>query len=84
MGRMPSCELCQLPVLELEGQFELLQPYYAPSDEDSASAIVGTCHTTCLAASPHHTKWVEWTVAGFLRRGYERSFAKGTVVATAR
>jgi hypothetical protein len=71
MGRIPSCELCQLPVLELEGQFRILQPYDAKSDHP-ASEIAGTCHTTCLATSPHHTKWAEWTITSFLRRGYTR------------
>jgi hypothetical protein len=71
MGRIEVCVLCTMPVLELDGQFEVLQPYDGRAD-DPAFEIVGTCHSTCLAASEHHPKWVNWMLGGFLRRGYER------------
>jgi hypothetical protein len=55
--KAPSCSICKLPVLELEGQFEILQGYYAESDVDHpAIEIAGWCHSPCLSSSEHGTK----------------------------
>jgi hypothetical protein len=69
MGLVQSCEICRLPVLEIEGQFNVLLPYYGRSD-DPAFDLVGHVHSTCLSASPHRERWVEWTTTGLLRRGW--------------
>jgi hypothetical protein len=48
MGLIPHCEVCKRVVPQLEGQHELLQPYYVDdAGRDSpARAIYGECHTT--------------------------------------
>lgn len=72
--KIPSCSICSLPVLELEGQFKILQPYFAPiGDEHPAIAIAGWCHSTCLTKSEYGPKWYEWQLQHFLTRGYERA-----------
>jgi hypothetical protein len=58
-------------VLELDGQFEILQPYYAESD-DPALEIAGWVHVLCLASSPFRGTWVQWRIGHFTEaRGYE-------------
>lgn len=67
---MNSCTICQLPVLELEGQFENLEPYYAAPDH-SAAELAGECHSSCIAGSEYGRTWYEWRVRGYsTARGY--------------
>jgi hypothetical protein len=70
MGRLPSCSGCSALVLELEGQFEVLQPYYS-SEPNPAREIAGWCHSSCLIASPHRATWTRWMLEHFTGvRGY--------------
>ena len=67
---MNSCTICRLPVLELDGQFENLEAYYA-EPEHPAAALVGECHSSCIANSSHGRTWFEWRVRGYsTNRGY--------------
>ena len=71
MGELEKCRICRRPVLELEGQFEILQPYYLPPG-DPALEISGWLHTTCLANSEHGKAWARQRVNHFTGvRGYE-------------
>jgi hypothetical protein len=75
MGTLDSCSLCGLPVLELDGQFEHLEPYFAPDFTfdagHPAAKVAGECHSTCLARSEHGQTWSEWRVRHFSTvRGY--------------
>jgi hypothetical protein len=70
MGKLDDCPMCGKPVLELEGQFELLQSYFTDED-DPATQIFGEVHTTCFAASPHGATWTRWRINHFSTvRGY--------------
>jgi hypothetical protein len=72
MGILERCKLCELPVLELEGQFESLTPYVDNPDEDrEAFALVGEIHTKCLVESVHGKRWTEWRLKHFRGRGYD-------------
>jgi len=42
MGDLENCEVCDRPVLELEGQLEILQPYYAESEDPDFAAAPST------------------------------------------
>ena len=67
---MNSCSLCQLPVLELQGQFENLEAYYA-EPQHAAAALVGECHSSCIAENIHGRIWHDWRVRGYsTQRGY--------------
>lgn len=81
MGDLENCEVCARPVLELEGQFEILQPYYAES-EDPAFKLAGWVHTLCLASSSLGASWARWRTQHFSgARGYEvASEAEGWIV----
>ena len=71
MGNLENCEVCDRPVLELEGQFEILQPYYADSS-DPAFELAGWVHTPCLVGSPLSAPWVDWRIKHFSgARGYQ-------------
>jgi hypothetical protein len=71
MGKLENCGICRAPVLELDGQFELLQPYYVASG-DPAPEVLGEVHTHCLATSPHGAAWARWRLRHFTGvRGYE-------------
>lgn len=67
---MNSCTICQLPVLELDGQFENLEPYYAESGHPAAD-LAGECHSYCVAGSAYGRVWYEWRVRNYTTtRGY--------------
>jgi len=87
MGTPETCKLCNLPVLELEGQFESLSPYIDGSqDNPAAFALVGEIHTKCLIASPYGPQWHTWHLQHFKVRGYKTlGVAEGwTVLGTPR
>ena len=66
-----ACSICRLPVLELEGQFEFLQPYFTEEFDHPAFELAGECHSTCLARNEHGRTWSEWRVRHFSTgRGY--------------
>jgi hypothetical protein len=68
---MTSCSICGLPVLELDGQFECLQPYFTEDFDHPAVKLAGECHSTCLVRSEHGRTWTEWRVRHFSTgRGY--------------
>jgi hypothetical protein len=68
---MTSCSVCGLPVLELDGQFEFLQPYFTEEFDHPAFKLAGECHSTCLVRSEHGHTWSEWRVRHFSTvRGY--------------
>jgi hypothetical protein len=71
MGTLEHCPICQQPVLELEGQFEVLQPYYArPGDPELT--LFGEVHTVCLAGAPQRASWVHMLLRHFTEdRGYD-------------
>jgi hypothetical protein len=70
MGKLQTCTICAHPVLELEGQFEVLQPYYTDVAHP-ALEIAGWCHSACLIKSTHAATWQMWRVDHFMRvRGY--------------
>lgn len=62
---MNSCSICRLPVLELEGLFEALQPYFTEEFDHPAFKLAGECHSTCLVRSEHGHTWSEWRVRHF-------------------
>lgn len=51
-----DCTGCRLPVLELEGQFEHMQPYEVQNAELPPEQT-GHWHTSCLIASPIGAAW---------------------------
>ena len=58
-----------------DGQFEHLQPYFAPDFTSEAGHpainLAGECHSTCLVRSEHGQTWSEWRVRHFSTvRGY--------------
>jgi hypothetical protein len=58
MGQFDRCTLCDLPVLELNGQYEALQPYFLDDEtEDAALESAGDVHSACLVHSPHRSTW---------------------------
>lgn len=71
--KVPICSICEQPVLELRGQYEVLQAYYAESElEHPALGIAGSCHFPCLNGSEYAPKWYEWQLHHFsVTRGYE-------------
>jgi hypothetical protein len=69
MGSLERCSICGDAVLELEGQFEMLQPYYADPAHPAAE-LAGEVHTTCLTATPQGPVWAGWRIASYLARGY--------------
>src|SRR4051812_35778154 len=67
---MNACSICDLPVLELDGQFENLEPYYA-EPEHPAAIIAGERHSTCIASHEYGHIWFEWKVRNYSTvRGY--------------
>jgi hypothetical protein len=65
-----SCSICHLPVLEIDGQFENLEPYYADPDHEAAE-LGGECHSSCISANEHGRTWYEWRVRSYSTgRGY--------------
>lgn len=67
---MNVCSICQLPVLELDGQFENLEPYYAETDHPAAE-LVGECHSSCISTHEFGHIWYEWRVRNYSTgRGY--------------
>ena len=76
MGALDPCVLCGLPVLELEGQYEALDSYYA-SEPDAALTIAGAVHTPCLVGSAHGLTWRRWRIDHFKTvRGYTLTAAE--------
>lgn len=67
---MNSCTICRLPVLELDGQFENLEPYYAESGHPAAD-LTGECHSCCIASNAYGRVWHDWRVHNYTTiRGY--------------
>lgn len=67
---MNLCTICQLPVLELDGQFENLEPYYAEAD-DPAAELAGECHSSCISTHEFGHIWHEWRLRNYSTvRGY--------------
>lgn len=67
---MNSCSICKLPVLEIDGQFENLEPYYAEPEHEAAE-LVGECHSSCISAHEHGRTWYEWRARSYSTgRGY--------------
>lgn len=64
MGKLPRCSVCKGSVLELEGQFEVLQPYYS-NEPSPAQETAGWCHSSCLVDSPHSATWMKWMLEHF-------------------
>jgi hypothetical protein len=66
-----TCTLCQLPVVEAEGQFQKLDSYYLDEDgplDDS----VGYWHTSCLTSSPYGAAWHDLRLKNHTAvRGYQ-------------
>ena len=58
------CPNCELPVLELEGQFSLLDSFYINNDSPPA-ATAGWWHAGCLAESEVASLWYEARLRNF-------------------
>lgn len=56
MFKFARCGICERPVLELDGQFEILQPYAVAPDEE-LQLIAGEVHTKCLVSSELRQDW---------------------------
>lgn len=54
--RQLQCTFCELPVLEVKGQFQKLDSYYLRQD-DPLRDSVGYWHTSCLVQSPFGAAW---------------------------
>lgn len=70
--KAPVCRMCQKTVVELNGQYELLDSYYL----DGPSSLDGTWgewHLSCLRASPYGRRWNELRARNHLEvRSYEK------------
>jgi hypothetical protein len=67
---MNSCTICHLPVLELDGQFENLDSYYAEADHPAVD-LAGECHSYCIASHAYGRIWRDWRVSNYTTaRGY--------------
>jgi hypothetical protein len=53
----PTCIFCSRVILELDGQFEVLQGYLL--DSTSANVPAGACHSACLITSRWGPAWAE-------------------------
>jgi hypothetical protein len=57
---LESCFICNLPVLELNGQFEKLDTYLLNEDDAAYQQnAFGWCHTSCLSKSNWGQFWTE-------------------------
>ena len=56
--RLSRCVRCDLPVLELEGQFDNLDSFYI-EDGEPPPATAGSWHALCLAESDVGSAWYE-------------------------
>ena len=66
-----SCALCELPVLEVRGQFQKLDSYYLDQG-DPLKDSVGYWHTSCLVSSPYGAPWHDVRLRNYVSvRGYE-------------
>ena len=54
--KLPSCKSCGLPVLELKGQFEKLDPFFIAGGTPPPETA-GWWHTSCLVTSPVGPQW---------------------------
>jgi hypothetical protein len=63
--KLSKCKACELPVLELEGQFENLDSFYMTDDTPEGTA--GVWHTRCLVDSSRDTgaAWYEARLRNF-------------------
>lgn len=69
--RPPSCVACRLPVLELRGQFTVLQPYLIEHDVPPPESA-GAWHVTCLRLSLVGERWYQARLRSYVEiRGYE-------------
>lgn len=69
--RYPSCTFCELPVVEVSGQFQKLDSYYL-SQDDSLKGSAGYWHTSCLVSSPYGAAWRELRLRNYVSvRGYQ-------------
>jgi hypothetical protein len=62
--RSARCTLCQRPVLEVRGQFEILDSLYL-AQESPLSDSVGIWHTPCLRSTPYGAAWHEVRLRSF-------------------
>lgn len=62
--RSQICTYCQLPVLEIEGQFGKLDSYYLSGGESFADSV-GYWHTSCLTTSPYGQSWHDVRLKNF-------------------
>lgn len=70
--RLPTCVACALPVLELRGQYTLLDSFLIQNGVPPA-ATAGTYHSTCLATSAAGPAWGKALVRSFVgTRGFEQ------------
>jgi hypothetical protein len=69
--RPPSCVACDLPVLELRGQFTVLQPYLIEHGVPP-SETAGAWHLPCLESSSVGQLWHQAKLRSYVNvRGYE-------------
>lgn len=69
--RLHDCIGCARPVIELRGQFSLLNSYYV-NDGVPPIESSGEWHSKCLHESPYGEAWFEARKANYLSvRGYE-------------
>jgi hypothetical protein len=84
--KAPTCRMCEETVLELNGQYTVLDSYYL-GRESSLADTWGDWHLSCLHTSPHREGWYEARLRNHLDvRGYERlvDIGKWTVVRSRR
>jgi len=64
--RPPACVSCDLPVLELVGQFTILAPYL---DEQGSlpSGMAGTWHLSCVATASSAAQWGQALIENYVQ-----------------
>lgn len=69
--RNDLCTFCNLPVLEVKGQFQKLDSYYL-DESDLLDGSAGYWHTSCLKGSPYGAGWHDLRLKNFTTvRGYQ-------------
>src|SRR5262245_13090716 len=54
--KLPTCKSCHLPVIELRGQFQKLDPFYVTAGSPPPETA-GWWHTKCLVQSAVGAQW---------------------------
>lgn len=71
--RIPNCVGCAKPILQLQGQFTLLDSFYLNGDADPPEESAGNWHIHCLAASGFGAAWQRLRLENFMGvRDYEQ------------